>query len=121
MAEHNELGKSGENKACDYLRKEGYTILHRNWIYDRHEIDIIARNNDYIIFVEVKTRTSARWGNPEEAVSKSKIRRIVEAADFYLKENEIDIDVRFDVISMVWNGTDFKIDHIDDAFFAPVN
>lgn len=121
MAEHNELGKKGEDEAVRHLVQKGYKILHRNWLYDRYEVDIIALNEEYIVFAEVKTRSSALWGNPEEAVSKAKIRRIVEAADYYIRENDIDLPARFDVIAAIWNGKQFEIEHIDDAFLAPVN
>ncbi|MDR2955255.1 MAG: YraN family protein [Prevotella sp.] len=121
MAEHNELGKKGEDAAVKYLRQKGYKILSQNWIFERHEIDIIAEDDEYIIFVEVKTRSSSYWGNPEEAISKAKIKRMVEAADFYIKEKDIDIPVRFDIIAAIWTGRTFEIDHIDDAFLPPVN
>lgn len=121
MAEHNELGKRGEDAAVCYLRQEGYEIIERNWIHHKYEIDIIARNEEYIVFAEVKTRSSNQWGNPEEAVSKGKIKRIVDAADFYLRENEIDEPARFDVIAAIWTGKTFEIEHIDDAFLAPIN
>lgn len=121
MADHNDLGKRGESAAADYLIQKGYQIIERNWMYEKYEIDIIAQDSESIIFVEVKTRSSDRWGNPEEAVSKGKIKRIVEAADFYLREFDIDLPARFDVISSIWNGVQFEINHIDDAFMAPVN
>ncbi|MFV0420382.1 MAG: YraN family protein [Dysgonomonas sp.] len=121
MAEHNELGKRGEDVSVLYLRQAGYEIIERNWVYHRYEIDIIARNNEYIVFVEVKTRSSDQWGNPEDAVSKGKIKRIVDAADFYLKENNIDLPARFDVVAAIWTGKTFEIEHIDDAFGAPIS
>lgn len=121
MAEHNDLGKRGEEAAVRYLQRSGYAIIKRNWTYEKYEIDIIAQNDEFIVFVEVKTRSSDQWGNPEEAVSKGKIKRIVEAADFYVKEFDIELPVRFDVIAAIWIGKEFKIDHIDDAFLAPVN
>ncbi|MBK5720233.1 YraN family protein [Dysgonomonas sp. Marseille-P4677] len=121
MAEHNDIGKKGEDTAVDFLQKEGYQIIERNWINEKYEIDIIARNEEYIVFVEVKTRSSDRWGNPEEAVSNNKIKRIVAAADFYLKKYDIDMPARFDIISAIWTGKTFKIEHIDDAFLAPIN
>ncbi|WP_029905785.1 YraN family protein [Prevotella sp. 10(H)] len=121
MAEHNDLGKKGEDAAENYLRQNGYEIIERNWLYERYEIDIIAQDDEYIVFVEVKTRSSDQWGNPEEAVSKGKIKRIVEAADFYLREYDIDLPARFDVIASIWTGKKFEIQHIDDAFLAPVN
>lgn len=121
MAEHNELGKRGEDAAVFYLQRQGYEIIERNWIHHKYEIDIIARNEEYIVFAEVKTRSSNQWGNPEEAISKGKIKRIVDAADFYLRENDIDEPARFDVVSAIWTGKVFEIEHIDDAFLAPIN
>lgn len=91
MANHNELGKRGEKAVSKMLREKGYTIIACNWFYEKYEIDIIARNPEWIVFVEVKTRTSNQWGNPEDAISKGKIRRMVEAADFYLRDNDIDL------------------------------
>lgn len=121
MAEHNDLGKKGEEAAVNLLKQKGYEIIEQNWTYEKYEIDIIARNEEFIIFVEVKTRNSNYWGHPEDAVSKRKIKRIVEAADFYLKEFNIDLPARFDVIAAIWTGQKFEIEHIDDAFFAPIN
>jgi len=121
MAEHNDLGRKGEDAAVNYFQQNGYEIIQRNWTNEKYEIDIIARNEEFIVFAEVKTRSSNYWGNPEEAVSKGKIRRIVEAADFYLKEYDIELPARFDVVAAIWNGKGFEIDHIDDAFIAPVN
>lgn len=121
MAEHNDLGKQGEDAAARYLCSKGYEIIERNWVYEKYEIDIIASDGEYIVFVEVKTRSSRQWGNPEEAISKSKIKRIVEAADFYLETYDIDLPARFDVIAVIWTGSDFLIEHFDDAFLAPIN
>lgn len=121
MAEHNDLGKKGEDLAENYLRKNGYSIIERNWGTGKYEIDIIASDSECIVFVEVKTRSSGHWGNPEDAISKTKIKRMVEAADFYLKENDLETPARFDVIAIVVNKKTLKIDHIEDAFWAPVN
>jgi putative endonuclease len=118
MAEHNELGKKGEDAACMYLEQNGYIITHRNYIYNRCEIDVIATIDNYIVFVEVKSRKSVVWGNPEDAVNKAKMKKIIHAADYFLKENDINKDARFDIISAVWNGKDFEITHIDDAFLS---
>lgn len=120
MARHNDLGKRGEEAVISMLCKQGYIIVERNWFYEKYEIDIIARNADWIVFVEVKTRTSNRWGNPEDAISKGKIRRIVEAADFYIKNNNIDLCARFDVAAIVTEGNNFIIEYIEDAFLPPV-
>lgn len=121
MAEHNELGRKGEEEAVKYLKQKGYQIIERNWVYEKYEIDIIAEGEGFIIFVEVKTRSSRQWGNPEDAISNGKIKRIVEAADFYLNSKDIDTPARFDVMAVIWNGRAFEIEHIDDAFLPPVN
>lgn len=121
MAEHNKLGTKGEDLAVDYLLGKGYEILNRNWIGERHEIDIIARDSDLLVFVEVKTRSSTFWGNPEDAVSATKIKRMVAAADYYLYLNDSDTSVRFDVITVVTNKKQTEIEHIEDAFLPPLN
>lgn len=120
MADHNILGEQGENAAASFLRKKGYKVLKQNWRMYRHEIDIVAEDREYIVFVEVKTRTSRQWGNPEDFIGRTKMKRIVEAADLYLKINDIDKPARFDIIASVWNGKSFEIEHIDDAFLSPL-
>ncbi len=120
MAQHNELGKKGEQAAATFMKSKGYKVLERNWRIYRHEIDIVAEDEEYIIFVEVKTRTTREWGNPEDFIGKGKIKRIVEAADLYLQDSDIDKPARFDIISAVWDGQSFEIEHIDDAFMSPV-
>lgn len=121
MAHHNKLGKRGEDMAVDLLISKGYTVLNRNWIGKRHEIDIIASMTDLLVFVEVKTRSTSQWGDPEVAVSETKIKRMVAAADYYLSDKEIDLPVRFDVISIIVNKTQTEITHIEDAFLPPLN
>ena len=120
MARHNELGKKGEQAAATFMKSKGYKVLKRNWRKHRHEIDIVAEDEEYIVFVEVKTRTSRQWGNPEDFIGNAKIKRIVEAADLYLQINDIEKPARFDIISAVWDGNNFEIEHIDDAFMSPV-
>lgn len=121
MAQHNELGKRGEDLAEAYLIENGYRIIQRNGIYNKNEVDIIASNSEFIIFVEVKTRSTSYWGDPKEAVSAMKIKRIVTAADHYLNENDINKPVRFDVIAIVINKNHMDIEHIEDAFLAPLS
>src|SRR5690554_680381 len=120
MAEHNELGKQGEIAAANFLKAEGYKVIKQNWRMYRHEIDIVMEDEEFIVFVEVKTRTSRQWGNPEDFIGRAKMKRIVEAADLYLQINDIDKPARFDIISAVWNGESFEIEHIDDAFLSPL-
>ncbi|ALO47919.1 YraN family protein [Hoylesella enoeca] len=119
MAQHNELGKWGEEQAAAFLKDKGYTICDRNWRDGHRDLDIVALNEDQttMVFVEVKTRTSAELQEPETAVDKKKIRSIANAAHRYLKQSDADYDVRFDIISVT--GTDHsnvKIDHIINAF-----
>lgn len=120
MAKHNELGKDGEEQAVRYLSEKGYCILERNWRSGRHEIDIIAKDGDVYVFVEVKTRRDTEFGKPEDAVSNQKIRSIVTATDNYLRQFAIDNPVRFDVVSIISDGRQFKIQHHEEAFYPPV-
>ena len=118
MAEHNVLGHTGEDDAADYLAREGYHILDRNWRSGHKEIDIVAEKGGVLVIVEVKTRRDARFGKPEDAVSENKIRRIVLAADAYVRLYRIDMPVRFDIITVL--GKYRQINHIIDAFRTPV-
>ncbi len=121
MAQHNRLGKEGEKAATKWLVSQNYKIREHNWRYQGHEVDIIAEDDEYIVFVEVKTRTSVQWGNPEDFVGRSRMRRMIQAADAYLKLNDdADKPPRFDIIGMVWNGRSFDLEHIDDAFLPPI-
>ena len=117
MAEHNDLGKKGEDEAVRYLRSKGYKIVRRNWRYQGLEIDIVAEDANFLVFIEVKTRTSASFGNPEDFVGKSRMRRMVEAADFFIHQQpDSNKPPRFDIIGLLWDGKTFSIEHIDDAF-----
>lgn len=117
MAKHNTVGRDGEKLALTYLIEQKFEIIDTNWRYNRIEIDIIASINNTIVFIEVKTRSSDKWGNPEDAVNSNKINRIVEAADYYLREKAIDLPARFDIISILLEGCSPEIYHIEDAFF----
>lgn len=120
MAEHNDLGKDGEEEAVRYLSEKRYRIVERNWRTGRHELDIIAMDGETCVFVEVKTRRDTDFGNPEDAVSNRKIRSIVMAADNYLRLFAIDNPVRFDVISIISDGRRFRVKHYEEAFSSPV-
>ncbi|MBF4471699.1 YraN family protein [Flavobacterium sp. HJJ] len=117
MAEHNELGKLGEDLAVDYLRKNGYTILDTNWTFQKAEIDIIARIENTLAIVEVKTRSSIDFGLPQDFVKPKKIQLLVKAVDSYVNQKNLDIDVRFDIIAIHKEGKSFAIEHLIDAFF----
>jgi putative endonuclease len=119
MAQHNELGKAGEAAAINYLKEKGYTIRDVNWRKGHLELDIVAETSDELVFVEVKTR-SGNWESPEEAVTNTKIRNIISAADCYIKIFDVDLPARFDILSITGREPDFEIDHIEDAFYPPV-
>jgi putative endonuclease len=116
MSRNQDLGRSGENLASEYLIKNGYIILERNWVFDKAEIDIIAQKDEEIVFVEVKTRSGDYFGFPEEAVNNSKEENILRAADAYLEEKELDNEIRFDVIAIIFKAGKPEISHIIDAF-----
>ena len=100
MAGHNDFGKLGEELAKDYLVKEGYSILYRNWRHSRYEIDIVALKNNLPHFVEVKTRSSNEFGEPEASVSKKKIRCLLQAADEFIYQHPRYTDFRVDILSI---------------------
>ncbi|MDR0422828.1 MAG: YraN family protein [Proteiniphilum sp.] len=116
MTHHIELGKKGEAFAAVSLEKKGHRILERNWSYSGYEIDIVSEHEESIVFVEVKTRTSAAWGLPGEAVGERRMRRMIHAADHYLRENRIDKPARFDIVSLLWNKRQPELEHLEDAF-----
>lgn len=120
MAKHLILGQEGEDIAARYLEEHGYTILDRNWRSGHKELDLIVRKADTLVFVEVKTRTSTDYGDPWNFVDERKIRRIIRSADAYIRLNCLDLDVRFDIVSISIEDGDFKVEHIEEAFFPPV-
>ncbi len=122
MLKADSLGKKGEDIAKEYLIKKGYQILACNWFDEHREIDIIAREGNEIVIVEVKSRTSFLYEEPWEAVSNRKIRYLVEAAEDWLIQNAVDLETRFDVISIVFSKDgSYEITHFVDAFTPPVN
>ncbi|PZW43892.1 putative endonuclease [Mesonia algae] len=116
MAQHNELGKKGEQLAVDFLQKKGYKILERNYRYQKAEIDIIARLNDILCAVEVKTRSTPDFGNPQDFVKPKQIQQLVKAIDFYVIENDLDVEVRFDIVAIIKNKLGTKIEFFENAF-----
>ena len=117
MAEHNELGKLGEELAVEFLQKEGYEILETNWVFQKAEIDIIAQKENTLAIVEVKTRSTIDFGLPQDFVKPKKIQLLVKAVNEYVQQNELDVEVRFDIIAIHIEGNQFKIEHLEDAFF----
>lgn len=116
MSEHIKLGKRGELIAVDYLKSRGYKILEMNWRTMHKEIDIIALDKNEIVFIEVKTRKNDYFGDPEEAVNLKKQKFLINAAENYIVSNKIDLEARFDIISIISEGSNHNINHIKEAF-----
>lgn len=121
MLNNTELGKAGEKAATSYLKANGYQVRDVRWHCGHLELDIVAVKDGMLVVFEVKTRTTDEFGEPEEAVTEQKIKRIVNATDGYIKYFHLNLDVRFDIISIIV-GPDgsYNINHIEDAFMAPV-
>ncbi|MFZ2429718.1 MAG: YraN family protein [Lutibacter sp.] len=117
MAKHNELGELGEDLAVEELEKNGYEIVERNWRFKKAEIDIIARKNEVLAIVEVKTRSSDYMGDPQDFVTPKKIKMLVEAVNEYVVSKDLDVEVRFDIIAIIINQNKLTLEHLEDAFF----
>jgi|WetSurMetagenome_2_1015567.scaffolds.fasta_scaffold180748_2 putative endonuclease len=117
MSESHNLGQEGEDIAASYLNGLGYKILSRNWFWGKKEVDIIAEHNNSIVFVEVKTRNDDFKVHPVTAVTREKQRTIVTIADAYIKKNRIDMECRFDVITVIKSANSYRIDHLERAFY----
>lgn len=117
MAQHNELGKKGEQLAVDFLLENGYDIIERNYRFDKAEVDIIAQKEVILAIIEVKTRSTTDFGNPQDFVKPKQIQQLVKAVDEYVNENGLDTEVRFDIIAIVKEGKHYKIEHLENAFY----
>jgi putative endonuclease len=118
MAQHNDLGRRGEVLAAQFLVDKGYEILDENWVHGKAEVDLIAYINRQIVFVEVKTRTSVSFGMPEDFVSNAKRKQMELAANEYIELMNHQGEIRFDIISILFDKQDkFTIKHIEDAFW----
>ncbi|TRO67208.1 YraN family protein [Christiangramia sabulilitoris] len=117
MADHNVLGRKGEELAVEYLVLKEFEILERNYRYQKAEIDIIARRGNTLIAAEVKTRSTPEFGDPQDFVKKKQIQQLVKAMNYYVEESGLDVEVRFDIIAIIKNKAGQKIEHIQDAFF----
>lgn len=116
MAEHYDLGKKGEQEAQDYLLTKGYKIIETNYHFQKAEIDIIAQKENTLICVEVKTRSSSYFGNPQDFIGQKKIKLLVKAMDYYVIDNNLDVEVRFDIIAILKENNKTEIEHLKDAF-----
>ncbi|MBQ6046360.1 MAG: YraN family protein [Bacteroidales bacterium] len=118
MAEHNITGAQGETMARQYLQEKGYAIVATNWRVGKMEVDIIARLEQLLVFVEVKTRHLSPFGSPEEAVDRRKRQMYVKAANSYVLQHQCEEEVRFDIIAITLSDNGYDIRHYPDAFNA---
>ena len=116
MAGHNQLGKEGENLAVNLLQKKGYRILAKNYRYQKGEVDIIAQTDQTLVAVEVKTRSTPDFGNPQDFLKPAQIKRLLDVVDHFINEKNLDFEVRFDVIAIVKNKRGTEIQHLKNAF-----
>lgn len=117
MAQHNQLGKKGEKLAVDFLLDKGYDIVERNYRYDKAEVDIIAQKGQTLAIVEVKTRSTSDFGDPQDFLKPKQIQRIVKAVNEYVLVNNLDVEIRFDIIAIVKENKGFSIEHLENAFY----
>lgn len=116
MAEHNELGKKGEELAIAFLIENDYKILEKNYRYLKAEVDIIAQKGSVLAVVEVKTRSTDYFGDPQDFVNPKKIKLMLSAIDYYVIKKDLEVEVRFDIIAIIHKNNSTKIEHLEDAF-----
>ncbi|WP_158975353.1 YraN family protein [Cellulophaga sp. L1A9] len=117
MANHNDFGKLGEEQAIKHLEKKGYTILEKNYRYLKAEVDIIARSKDILVIVEVKSRSTGFVAELSDVIHQKKINLLIAAAHQYVTVNDLDVEVRFDIITIIKQKGGLAINHIEDAFY----
>ncbi|WP_438961775.1 YraN family protein [Nonlabens sp.] len=118
MAQHNELGKEGEKLAVAHLLEKGYDILTTNYVYLKGEIDIIAQKGNTIVIVEVKTRSTPEFGDPQSFLKPAQIKRLVTTANHYIEHHAgDDIEARFDIVAIIKNKAGTQIEHLENAFY----
>ena len=116
MAQHNIKGEEGESLAQNYLSELGYQILESNWRFQKAEVDIIAKEDNFLVFVEVKCRSTDIFGEPQTFVSEKKQALFKSAAEGYLEQKDLDYEIRFDVIGIILRAQKTKIEHFKEAF-----
>lgn len=116
MAKHNLIGEEGERIAVQYLNSKGYLIYHKNWRLGKLEVDIIAEDGYELVFIEVKSRSSLAYGKPEDAVDEKKELAIVNAADIYTRDFNLEVAVRFDIVTVLFQDNKIKVNHLIDHF-----
>lgn len=118
MSKNIKLGSQGEAIAKQFLIAKGYTILESNWRFSRAEIDLIVKDGEVLVFVEVKTRSTALFGSPALAVGKKKQQLLFDAANAYMEKINHDWEIRFDIISIILKANAHELEHFEDAFFS---
>lgn len=114
-----EIGRRGEDLAQEYLLKEGFTLLHRNWRNGRYELDFVAEKNGVLHVVEVKTRVAGNLTSPEEAYTRAKFRSLCKAAEFYIQLYKVEWEVQFDLVAVEHDGLEsFTLKYIPNVMFA---
>ena len=114
-------GKKAENLALDFLLKKGYEILETNWRFKKAEIDIIAKYGGVLVFIEVKSRSSAKFGAPAYGVTPKKKRMLIAGATSYMEIADYNWEIQFDIISIIYKSSyQFDIEHYEDAFFPGI-
>lgn len=117
MLNNTEKGNAGEEIAIAHLLKHGYQILAKNWRFNHLELDVVAFINNTLVIIEVKLRAGNAYGNPEDFVTQKKQKNIIKAAHAYIIENNIDVETRFDIISIIQNTNELSVEHIEGAFY----
>ena len=116
MTEKQQFGRRGEEIALAFYKDNQYIILEKNWQLNHLEVDIIAKNEENIVFCEVKTRSGNAFAEPQQSVTTQKQRNIIRAANYYVLTHRISLEVRFDVITVLFNGEQYTLEHMPYAF-----
>ena len=117
MLSNREIGKTAEGHAQEHLLKLGYEILDVNWQHVHLELDIVAKDKDQLVIVEVKSRNGIKYEHPSEAITSMKMKRVINAAEAYIYAHDLHYDTRFDVITVIFFGDNFELEHFKDAFY----
>jgi putative endonuclease len=117
MALHNEIGKIGEEIALKFIKKLGYEVLEQNWRFRKYEVDLIALDKETLVVIEVKTRKSDAFGSPDVFVDKKKQRLLIKAVNEYINQKQLENEIRFDIISVLYDNNQEKVEHIKEAFY----
>jgi len=116
MTDKQEFGRKGEALALAFYQENRYTILEKNWQNEHLEVDLIVKNDEYIVFCEVKTRSDNILVEPQASVTPQKQRNLIRSANYYVLKHRISLEVRFDIVAIILNGDQHTLEHIPFAF-----